>query len=346
MQIDKIRARLEQEPTRRWLITGVAGFIGSNLLEALLRLGQEVVGIDNFLTGRRCNLDQVRELVGEEAWQKFHFMEADISEQSSCVEACEGVDVILHQAALGSVPRSIANPLASHANNVNGTLNLLVAAKEANVKRFVYASSSSVYGDHPGLPKLEDRIGECLSPYAVTKRVAELYALVFARNYGIETIGLRYFNVFGARQDPDGVYAAVIPKWITAMLEGKPVVINGDGETSRDFCFVDNVVQANLLAATTNNREALDQVYNVAVGGRATLIELHQLIRELLSGLRPGLEIAEPEFHDFRPGDIRHSNADIGKAREHLGYEPTHTLAQGMNEAIAWYADSLSVSGA
>jgi UDP-N-acetylglucosamine 4-epimerase len=250
--------------------------------------------------------------------------------------------VVLHHAALGSVPRSLADPLASHDNNVNGVLNLLFAAKEAGVGRFVYASSSSVYGDHPGLPKLEDRIGECLSPYAVTKRVAELYAAVFAMAYGIETVGLRYFNVFGARQDPQGAYAAVIPKWITAMLNGQPVIINGDGETSRDFCYVANVVQANLRAATTRNPAALNQVYNVAVGGRTTLNDLHRLIRQRLLGLHPGLRIRDPEYHDFRAGDIRHSNADIGKACELLGYVPTHTLDQGLEEAIAWYASAVS----
>jgi UDP-N-acetylglucosamine/UDP-N-acetylgalactosamine 4-epimerase len=329
------------ETSSRWLITGVAGFIGSNLLETLLIKGQKVIGIDNFLTGRLCNLEQVKMAVGEDAWRHFTFFKADICDVSSCEQACKGVDVILHQAALGSVPRSLADPLSSHANNVNGTLNLLVAAKRAGVKRFVYASSSSVYGDHPGLPKFEDRIGECLSPYAVTKRIAELYTAVFARNYGIETIGLRYFNVFGARQDPDGAYAAVIPKWISAMLKGEPVVINGDGETSRDFCYVANVVQANLLAATTSNPEALNQVFNIAVGGRATLNELHQLIRDQLRVLRPGLEIAAPVYHGFRPGDIRHSNADIGKARKLLGYQPTHNLSEGINEAIAWYEDSL-----
>lgn len=341
MHIDPNRTLLERHPVKRWLITGTAGFIGSNLLETLLGLGQEVVGIDNFLTGHAANLEQVKHLVGPEAWSRFSFVEGDIRDLPTCEQVCDQVEVVLHHAALGSVPRSLADPLASHDNNVNGMLNLLFAAKEAGVRRFVYASSSSVYGDHPGLPKLEDRIGECLSPYAVTKRVAELYAAVFARNYGLESIGLRYFNVFGARQDPQGAYAAVIPKWITAMLNGQPVTINGDGETSRDFCYVANVVQANLLAATTTNPEALNQVYNVAVGGRATLNQLHHLIREKLSVLRPGLTIAEPEYRDFRPGDIRHSNADVSKAGELIGYAPTHTLEQGMEEAIEWYASSL-----
>jgi UDP-N-acetylglucosamine 4-epimerase len=341
MQVDLSRHQLGARPVNRWLITGVAGFIGSNLLETLLRHGQLVVGIDNFLTGRAVNLDQVKDLVGPEAWSRFTFVNGDICDLQTCHKVCDQVEIILHQAALGSVPRSIADPLASHANNVNGTLNLLFAAKEAKVGRFVYASSSSVYGDHPGLPKFEDRIGECLSPYAVTKRIAELYAGVFAANYGIETIGLRYFNVFGARQDPEGAYAAVIPKWIMAMLGGQPVIINGDGETSRDFCYIANVVQANLLAGTTTNPAALNQVYNVAVGGRATLNELHCLLREQLGRLDPNLKIHDPEYHNFRAGDIRHSNADIGKARDLLGYAPTHNLEQGMQAAIEWYAKAL-----
>lgn len=341
MQVEQMNYNLDKQPAKRWLITGVAGFIGSNLLETLLRHGQEVVGVDNFLTGRAVNLEQVKDLVGPSAWGRFTFVNGDICDLSTCRQVCEQIDVILHQAALGSVPRSIADPLASHANNVNGILNLLIAAKDAKVARFVYASSSSVYGDHAGLPKFEDLIGDCLSPYAVTKRIAELYAGVFARNYGIETIGLRYFNVFGARQDPDGAYAAVIPKWITAMLSGQPVIINGDGETSRDFCYIANVVQANLLAGTTSNRAALNQVYNVAVGGRATLNELHNLIRERLARLEPELEIQDPVYHDFRAGDIRHSNADIAKAHDLLGYTPTHNLEQGMEEAIEWYASSL-----
>jgi UDP-N-acetylglucosamine 4-epimerase len=342
MQVDMTRTILERQPVNRWLITGVAGFIGSNLLETLLRHGQVVVGIDNFLTGHPGNLEQVRHLLGPEAWSRFTFVEGDICDLATCRRVCERVEVVLHQAALGSVPRSIADPLACHANNVNGTLNMLFAANEAQVRRFVYASSSSVYGDHPGLPKFEDRIGEGLSPYAVTKRVGELYAAVFARNYGIETVGLRYFNVFGARQDPDGAYAAVIPKWIAAMLAGQTVMINGDGETSRDFCYVANVVQANLRAATITNSDALNQVYNVAVGGRATLNELYRLIRNRLMRLNPELDIQEPKYQEFRAGDIRHSNADIGKACELLGYVPTHTLEQGMEEAIEWYASAYS----
>lgn len=341
MQAYQIQPILKRRPVKRWLITGVAGFIGSNLLETLLRHGQEVVGIDNFLTGHAANLNQVEALVGQEAWNRFAFVHGDIRDLPTCERICEQVEVVLHQAALGSVPRSIADPLAAHANNVNGTLNLLVAAKEAGVRRVVYATSSSVYGDHPGLPKVEDRIGACLSPYAVTKRVVELYAAVFARNYGLETIGLRYFNVFGARQDPQGAYAAVIPKWVTAMLGGQTVIINGDGETSRDFCYVANVIQANLLAATTAHKAAINQIYNVAVGGRATLNELHRMIRDRVGRIRPHLEIRDPVYHSFRAGDIRHSNADIGKARELLGYTPTHTLEQGMDEAIGWYAAAL-----
>lgn len=337
MQNDLLSSILKRTSVKRWLITGVAGFIGSNLLEAQLRNGQQVVGIDNFLTGHRHNLDQVRELVGEDAWKQFTFIEGDLRELETCRNACDGVEVILHQAALGSVPRSIADPLTSHENNVNGIVNLLVAAKDAGVTRLVFASSSSVYGDHPGLPKIESEIGNCLSPYAVTKRIAELYTAVFAKSYGIETIGLRYFNVFGARQDPDGAYAAVIPKWIQAMLRQQRVSINGDGETSRDFCYIANVVQANLLAATTANAEAINQVYNIAVGGRATLNKLFELMRSRLLALHPELEIADPEYLGFRQGDIRHSNANVDKAVELLGYAPTHTLEQGMSDAITWY---------
>ena len=329
---------------RRWLVTGVAGFIGSNLLEALLMQGQEVIGVDNFLTGKPENLNEVEENVGADAWSRFRFIKGDIRDLAVCRDCCDGADVILHQAALGSVPRSIESPLDTHANNVNATLNLLVAAKDAGIRRMVFASSSSVYGDHPGLPKVEDQIGNCLSPYAVTKRVVELYTGVFARCYGIKTIGLRYFNVFGARQDPDGVYAAVIPKWIQAMLAGESVSIYGDGETSRDFCYIDNVIQANLLAATTERTEALNEVYNIAVGGRATLNELFDLMRSRLSALDPELKIAAPAYKEFRPGDIRHSNANIDKAVQMLGYSPTHNLEQGMGAALDWYLKSLAKS--
>jgi UDP-N-acetylglucosamine 4-epimerase len=322
---------------RTWLVTGVAGFIGSNLLEALLKHDQRVVGLDNFATGHRHNLDQVRELVTREQWQRFRFIEGDIQDPAACRQACEGVDHVLHQAALGSVPRSINDPLTTNAANVTGFLQMLVAARDAKVRRFVYAASSSTYGDHPGLPKLEDRIGKPLSPYAVTKYVNELYADVFARCYGVEAIGLRYFNVFGPRQDPEGAYAAVIPKWAAAMLRGEAVYINGDGETSRDFCFVANAVQANLLAATTTNAEAVNQVYNVAVGDQTTLNQLHQQLAQGLGALVPGLAVPAPVYRDFRSGDVRHSRADIGKAQALLGYQPTHRFADGLGVAMGWY---------
>lgn len=322
---------------RVWLVTGVAGFIGSNLLEALLRLGQRVVGLDNFSTGHRRNLEQVRSLVKLEEWARFTFVEGDIARLDQCQEVCRGVDYVLHQAALGSVPRSIADPLQTNESNVTGFLHMLVAARDQKVKRFIYAASSSTYGDHPALPKTEDVIGRPLSPYAVTKYVNELYADVFARCYGVESAGLRYFNVFGPRQDPDGAYAAVIPRWIAAMIKNEPACINGDGETSRDFCYITNVVQANVLAAMTTNPAAVGQVYNVALGARTTLNELFAMLR---AGLLPGcphLDTYRPEYHDFRPGDVRHSQADISKARALLGYAPTHTVAHGLSEAMAWY---------
>lgn len=322
----------------RWLVTGSAGFIGSHLCETLLNLGQQVVGLDNFATGSRNNLDSVRAAVGEEAWRRHTFIEADIGDPRACARACEGVDVVLHQAALGSVPRSIADPLATHAANATGFLNMLVAARDASVGRFMYAASSSTYGDHPGLPKVEETIGRPLSPYAVTKLVDELYAEVFARCYATFAIGLRYFNVFGARQDPDGAYAAVIPRWASAMLRGEQVTIHGDGSTTRDFCHVANVVQANLLAATVDRVDAQNQVYNVAVGGRTTLIELYRLLRELAQERRPGLRVPEPVHADFRPGDVRHSQADISKAQRLLGYAPMYDLRAGLREAFGWYA--------
>lgn len=322
----------------RWLVTGSAGFIGSHLCETLLNLGQQVVGLDNFATGSRNNLDSVRAAVGEEAWRRHTFIEADIGDPRACARACEGVDVVLHQAALGSVPRSIADPLATHAANATGFLNMLVAARDASVGRFMYAASSSTYGDHPGLPKVEETIGRPLSPYAVTKLVDELYAEVFARCYATFAIGLRYFNVFGARQDPDGAYAAVIPRWASAMLRGEQVTIHGDGSTTRDFCHVANVVQANLLAATVDRVDAQNQVYNVAVGGRTTLIELYRLLRELAQERRPGLRVPEPVHADFRPGDVRHSQADISKATRLLGYAPMYDLRAGLREAFGWYA--------
>ena len=322
---------------RRWLVTGSAGFIGSHLLETLLRAGQQVTSLDNFATGHRSNLDDVRALVGEQAWASHHFIEGDIADPDTCRRACEGVDIVLHQAALGSVPRSIKDPLATPRSNATGYLNMLFAACDANVKRFVYAASSSTYGDSPTLPKVEDKIGRPLSPYAVTKYVNELYADVFGRCYGIETVGLRYFNVFGPRQDPNGAYAAVIPRWVAEMLRGKRCVINGDGETSRDFCYVANAVQANLRAGLTDNPEAVHQVYNVAVGDRTTLNQLHESIAAALGGLRADLRIQTPEYADFRPGDVRHSLADVSKARRLLGYVPSHTVGAGLREAIGWY---------
>jgi UDP-N-acetylglucosamine/UDP-N-acetylgalactosamine 4-epimerase len=322
---------------RVWLISGVAGFIGSNLLETLLTLDQSVVGLDNFATGYQRNLDEVQTLVTSAQWAKFRFIEGDIRTLEDCRHACEGVDYVLHQAALGSVPRSVVDPITTNDVNVTGFLNMLVAARDAKVARFVYAASSSTYGDHPGLPKVEDAIGKPLSPYAVTKYVNEHYAEVFARCYGFNTIGLRYFNVFGPRQDPDGAYAAVIPKWTAAMLEGREVMINGDGETSRDFCYIANAVQANLLAATTDNPDATNQVYNVAVGERTSLNDLYAEIRRLLAPGHPHLEGAKPVHGPFRSGDVPHSLADISKARQLLGYEPTHRLGEGLKVAIEWY---------
>jgi UDP-N-acetylglucosamine 4-epimerase len=288
------------------------------------------------------NLDQVQQTVGAARWANFQFIQGDIREAADCALAVKGVDYVLHEAALGSVPRSIADPVATNMTNINGFLNMLVAARDAKVKRFVYAASSSTYGDHPALPKVEDRIGKPLSPYAVTKYVNELYAEVFARTYGFESIGLRYFNVFGPHQNPDGAYAAVIPKWISAMLRGEPLFINGDGETSRDFSFVANIIQANLLAATAQNSDALNQVYNVAVGDRTTLNDLHGLIKSELVKRMPQLKIASPEYRDFRAADVRHSHASIDKAGALLGYAPTHTITQGMAEAMDWYVQDLT----
>jgi UDP-N-acetylglucosamine 4-epimerase len=322
---------------RRWLVTGSAGFIGSHLVEALLGLGQEVVSLDNFATGYQANLDDVRRAVGEDAWRRHRFVEGDIVDLATCRQACQGVEVVLHQAALGSVPRSVEDPLGTHAANATGFVNMLVAARDAAVRRFVYAASSSTYGDEPTLPKVEDVIGRPLSPYAVTKYVNELYADVFASCYGLESIGLRYFNVFGARQDPEGAYAAVIPRWVRAMVRGERVSIYGDGETSRDFCYVANAVQANLRAAAVTGPAALNQVYNVAVGERTTLNELHRVLVELLRERLPELRLAAPDREPFRPGDVRHSQADIGKARRLLGYVPTHDLRAGLREALPWY---------
>jgi UDP-N-acetylglucosamine/UDP-N-acetylgalactosamine 4-epimerase len=334
-----LKAALSQLRARpmRWLVTGSAGFIGSHLLEALLRLGQHVTSLDNFETGYRENLDEVRSSVGEDLWRHHEFLEADIVDPASCRRACKGVDIALHQAALGSVPRSVSDPLRTHAANATGFLNMLVAARDAGVSRFVYAASSSTYGDAPELPKIEDRIGHPLSPYAVTKYVDEIYADVFGRCYGTASIGLRYFNVFGSRQDPAGAYAAVIPRWVDAMLHDRPIVIYGDGETSRDFCYIANVVQANILAATSANSEALRQVYNVAIGGRMSLNALFDTLRGLLEKRHRDLKVAAPVHEDFRPGDIRHSQADIGKARRLLGYDPAYDVRMGLEEALPWY---------
>ena len=327
---------------KRWLVTGVAGFIGSNLLEALLKKEQAVTGVDDFSTGNRRNLDQVEAAVSAAQWQRFRFMNGDICDPVTCHTACASVDFVLHQAALGSVPRSLENPIASHASNVTGFLNLLVAARDAGVKRFIYASSSAVYGDSPTLPKSEEKTGRCLSPYAATKVANELYASVFARCYGLPCIGLRYFNVFGSRQDPDGPYAAVIPKWIAAMIQNEPVHINGDGETSRDFCYVANVIQANLLAATTENPAAIDQCFNVAIGERTTLNQLFEMLRQRLLPQFSHLREFKPFYGDFRRGDVPHSHADITRAKRLLGYEPSHRIDKGLDEALDWYVTNLS----
>jgi len=327
--------------TATWLVTGAAGFIGSNLVETLLKLDQRVIGLDNFATGHRRNLAEVQELVTRRQWARFRFLEGDLGDLKACRRACRGVGFVLHQAALGSVPRSLKDPITSHASNVTGFIHLLVAAREAGVNRFVYASSSSVYGDHPVLPKVEAVLGRPLSPYAATKRVNELYADVFATCYGMESIGLRYFNVFGPRQDPDGPYAAVIPKWVAAMIRRQPVRINGDGRTTRDFCYVANAVQANLLAAATRNPAAVNQVYNVAVNERTSLNELFALLRDRLVPYHPNLRRARPVYQDFRAGDVRHSQADIRKARRLLGFRPTHRIDAGLDAALEWYRRNL-----
>lgn len=362
----QLKMRLAIEP-HTWLITGVAGFIGSNLLETLLKLNQRVVGLDSFITGYQHNLDEVQSLVSTEQWANFNFIQGDIRNLDDCRRAMTysvphsalrnpelnplsailnpqscAVEYVLHQAALGSVPRSLTDPIATNETNISGFLNMLVAARDAKVKRFVYAASSSTYGDHPGLPKVEDRIGKPLSPYAVTKYVNELYADVFARSYDFKTIGLRYFNIFGPRQDPNGAYAAVIPKWIDSMIKGEPVYINGDGETSRDFCFIENVRQINLLAATSENPEATNHVYNVAVGDRTTLNQLYeQLLLNLLPAY-PHLHGVKPVYRDFRGGDVRHSLADISKSARLLGYQPTHHIGEGLKVAMDWYVQQLN----
>lgn len=374
----ELQTHLAADP-KTWLISGVAGFIGSNLLETLLKLNQRVVGLDNFATGYQRNLDEVRSLVSAQQWANFRFIQGDICNLDDCRRAMtyvpsdeaptlrypasggglgrEGahhsspithhpsVDYVLHQAALGSVPRSVEDPITANSVNIGGFLNMLVAARDAKVKCFVYAASSSTYGDHPGLPKVEDKIGKPLSPYAVTKYVNELYADVFARSYGFNTIGLRYFNVFGPRQDPNGAYAAVIPKWIASMIKGELVYINGDGETSRDFCFIENVCQINLLAATTENPEAADQVYNVAVGDRTTLNQLYEQLHINLLPSYPHLQGVKPVYRDFRAGDVRHSLADISKASTRLGYQPTHRVDEGLKVAMEWYVQHLTQEG-
>jgi UDP-N-acetylglucosamine 4-epimerase len=331
---------------RTWLVTGCAGFIGSNLIEALLKLNQKVVGLDNFSTGFQHNLDQVQEAVGAKAWANFRFVRGDIRSLETCHEVCRGVDIVLHQAALGSVPRSIEDPVTSHASNVTGFLNMLVAARDAKVKRFVYAASSAAYGDWPGLPKVEDQIGRPLSPYGAGKYMNELYADVFGRCYGLETIGLRYFNVFGPRQDPDGAYAAVIPKWVASMLRDETVYINGDGETARDFCYIENVIQANLLSGTTTNPEAVGQVYNVAVGDSTTLNELFDLLAEMIGRHVEGFAKPTPVYRDFRPGDVRFSKADISKIAARLGYKPIFRAREGLERAISWYVARLGPQAA
>jgi UDP-N-acetylglucosamine 4-epimerase len=333
---DTLQTELKAAP-KTWLVTGVAGFIGSNLLEVLLRLDQPVVGLDNFSTGKKKNLEQVQALVSPARWGRFRFLDGDIGDLATCQRACAGVDFVLHEAALGSVPLSMKEPQASHRSNVTGFLNMLLAARDAKIKRFVYASSSAIYGDDPGLPKVEEKIGRPLSPYAATKAINEVYANAFALAYGLPSIGLRYFNVFGPRQDPEGAYAAVIPLWVAALLRRQPVFVNGDGETSRDFCFVANVVQANLLAATTSNAEAVNQAYNVALGHRTTLNELFHSLQTELRKKDPTLPDQKPVYRDFRPGDVRHSLADIGKAQRLLGFAPSHSIQAGLELAMDWY---------
>ena len=339
-QYQLVCEQLKQAP-KTWLVTGVAGFIGSNLLETLLKLDQTVVGLDNFATGHQHNLDEVQSLVSAAQWAKFTFYEGDIRNLEDCQKACAGVDYVLHEAALGSVPRSIADPITTNATNISGFLNMLTAARDAQVSSFTYAASSSTYGDHPALPKVEENIGKPLSPYAVTKYVNELYADVFAKTYGFKAIGLRYFNVFGQRQDPNGAYAAVIPKWTAAMIAGDDVFINGDGETSRDFCFIDNTVQANILAATIADDAAKNQVYNVAVGDRTTLNDLYRAIQAALA--ENGVNYTKDAvYRDFRAGDVRHSQASIAKIEKALGYAPEFRIDAGIQLAMRWYVKNLT----
>ncbi len=336
---DKVKIKLQEQP-KIWLVTGVAGFIGSNLLETLLKLNQQVVGLDNFATGYQRNLDEVQTLVSSEQWSGFTFIEGDIIDYDTCLNAVKGVDYVLHQAALGSVPRSITDPVTTNSSNITGFLNMLTAAKNEDIESFVYAASSSTYGDHPALPKVEENIGKPLSPYAVTKLVNELYADVFARTYNFNTIGLRYFNVFGKRQDPNGAYAAVIPLWTASMINGETVYINGDGETSRDFCYIDNTVQMNILAALAED-SAKNEVYNCAVGDRTTLSDLFQAIKRSLGNLNVTVIPEQAEYRDFRTGDVRHSQADVNKAEKLLGYIPSHKIDEGLEKAMPWYTSFL-----
>jgi UDP-N-acetylglucosamine 4-epimerase len=342
-QFEETKAALMASP-KTWAVTGVAGFIGSHLLETLLQLKQKVIGLDNLSTGHASNLAEVESAVGSDLWENFQWIEGDIQNFSTCEKFVQRADYVLHQAAIGSVPRSLANPLETNANNDTGFVNMLWAAQQAKVKRFVYASSSSVYGDGTVFPQVEDAIGNCLSPYAVSKRVNELYADVFARCYGMQTIGLRYFNVFGPRQYPSGPYAAVIPKWIAAMIANQPVQINGDGTTTRDFCYVANVVQANILAAVAKNPDSVNHVYNIALGCETTLATLFQMLKDKLSPAMPQVRDFKPIHRPFQPGDVRHSRADTSKASQFLGYQPTHDLDAGLDESMSWYLDKVVVS--
>lgn len=340
---DVLKEKIKLDP-KVWLITGVAGFIGSNLLEKLLQLDQYVIGLDNFATGYQHNLDDVKALVTNEQWNRFRFIDGDIRDIESCKKAVTGVDYVLHQAALGSVPRSLEDPVNTNSSNIDGFLNMLVAARDAQVKSFTYAASSSTYGDHPGIPKVEDFIGKPLSPYAVTKYVNELYAHAFSNCYGFNAIGLRYFNVFGKRQNPNGAYAAVIPRWISSMINGEPVFINGDGETSRDFCYVNNVVQANLLSATSVDGNTVNQIYNISAGCSTSLNQLYDYLRNYLCENFPHTKKQNPIYRNFRLGDVHHSLADISKATKMLGYMPTHQIQDGLKETIGWYCNTLSVN--
>lgn len=342
-EYEKMHKALREQP-KNWLVTGAAGFIGSNIIKELLKMHQAVIGLDNLSTGRKANIDEALREIETPLKSNFSFINGDICDIIVCQNACKGVDVVLHQAALGSVPRSINDPIATHENNTDGFLNMLVAARDAKVKRFVYASSSSVYGDQPDLPRVESKIGQQLSPYAVSKYVGELYARVFNDIYGLECIGLRYFNIFGPCQDPQSTYAAVIPLWFASLLRGEPVYINGDGKTSRDFCYVKNAVQANILAGCVTEKRAINQVYNIACSKNTSLLELFYLIRDLVAKTKPEVQSIEPIYRDFRQGDVRHSLADIGKAARLLGYQPQYLIKDGLKEAADWYIRYLGKS--